>query len=270
MKSARIDYANWRAEKNNDNKPFNDETAYFKDFDSLVDAGLLADSALEPENLNKTTLTNEGWENWEQDQVDFMDMELSAAQDNGVPFSICVGHHGILSNSESHGDVMELRRREDPNKDSIQDVVERGCDVWFNGHDHNLQLILGNNTNGNNRPTRYVTTGAGSDPRSDVRIDGTEKCDDDPRQCHQLEFGYGLPGFVMGEIIGGSSDECRRMSAPTLLLHFYSWNAEKMYTHTVQGSGVPPGGDRLNGNNCGEKVSSETAGVHREPLVDMH
>lgn len=71
--------------------------------------------------------------------------------------------------AETHGDNPDLKMREDPTKDSLMDVVERYGDVWFNGHDHNLQLIESNNTNNRGRRTTYITTGAGSSTRQDVR-----------------------------------------------------------------------------------------------------
>ena len=80
------------------------------------------------------------------------------------------------------------------------------------GHDHNLQLVESSSLNDRNRTTKYVTTGAGSSVRNDIRIDGTEECaqgNDD--QCHELHFGYGFQGVVMGELIKGAANECLLM-----------------------------------------------------------
>lgn len=93
--------------------------------------------------------------------------------------------------------------------------------VELQGHDHNTNLVI------DDMGVAYVTTGAGSNTRSDLRsvLNG-----------HTLEFGYHLQSFVVGEVIPGLEDECFVLRKPQLRLHFLDINGNRMFTHTTRSS----------------------------------
>lgn len=102
------------------------------------------------------------------DQTQWLDEILGGST---AAWKIVVGHHPLFSAGAMHGPTRGLRSR-------LQPIFERhGVQVYFSGHDHNLQHLKPPGT------THYVISGGGSEAR---RV-GTHR---------SVLFARGSPGFV--------------------------------------------------------------------------
>lgn len=90
-------------------------------------------------------------------QMQWLEQALAASN---ARWKLVVGHHPVFSGGERHGSTPELVRL-------VQPLLERySVKAYLNGHDHNLQHIVVNGIH-------YLTSGAGSKPRSTGKITGT-------------------------------------------------------------------------------------------------
>jgi tartrate-resistant acid phosphatase type 5 len=126
-------------------------------------------------------------------QIQWLEQALAASN---AHWKIVVGHHPVFSGGERHGSTPELMR-------VVQPLLDRySVKAYLNGHDHNLQHIIVNGIH-------YLTSGAGSKPRSTGKIAGTL-------------FSSSKPGFLRASL------------SPTAMdIAFIDASGESLHTATV-------------------------------------
>jgi len=139
----------------------------------------------------------------QREQVAWLQAELASST---ADWKVVIGHHPVYS-AGSHGTTEDLLYELDPL------LREFGVNFYFNGHDHNKQLI-------SHRGMHYVTSGAGG--KSSSSRSGEEP-------AGSLRYIFQDSGFV-GLSIGDAS---------TAALTFYSETGEPQAVQVI--SNVPPG-----------------------------
>ncbi|KAL0488461.1 tartrate-resistant acid phosphatase type 5 [Acrasis kona] len=89
-------------------------------------------------------------------QLEYIKEQLRVADNEKVVWKIVVGHHPVYS-AAGHADNPYLI-------ESLEPILEEyGVDMYFAGHDHNLQYLTNEN-----KTTRHFVSGAGSEVRIDI------------------------------------------------------------------------------------------------------
>ena len=97
-----------------------------------------------------------------------------------APWKIVVGHHPVYSGGQ-HGDTPYLVKH-------VLPLLEKhGVQVYFNGHDHDLQHLQAGKVN-------LFCTGGGSRPRKNIKTTAHTK------------FGLGCSGFIAASLSSDSLD----------------------------------------------------------------
>ncbi len=128
-------------------------------------------------------------------QVRWMDSVLSVAN---MDWKIVIGHHPLYSGGKRVNETGSIKRHLEP-------VFRRnGVDVYFAGHEHDLQHILPEGG------THHIISGAGSE----VRPTG---------MMEHSKFARSAPGFVAGSL-----------TKSALLLQFVDIKGNVMYKYTIE------------------------------------
>ncbi len=110
-------------------------------------------------------------------QMDWLESQLKAST---APWKIVVGHHPVYSGGV-HGDTPYIVKH-------VLPLLEKyGVQVYFNGHDHDLQHLQAGKVN-------LFCTGGGSRPRAAVKTTAHSK------------FGRGCSGFIAASLAADSLD----------------------------------------------------------------
>jgi acid phosphatase len=109
-----------------------------------------------------------------------MDWLKTALQASTAPWKIAVGHHPIYSGGQ-HGDTPYMVKH-------VLPLLEKhGVQVFFNGHDHDLQHLQAGKVN-------LFCTGGGSRPRKTIKTTAHTK------------FGLGCSGFIAASLSANALD----------------------------------------------------------------
>jgi acid phosphatase len=104
-------------------------------------------------------------------QVAWLEAKLAAST---APWKIVIGHHPVYSGGQ-HGDTPYIIKH-------ILPLIEKyGVQVYFNGHDHDLQHLQSGKIN-------FFCTGGGSKPRAALK------------KLPQTKFGLGCSGFIAASL----------------------------------------------------------------------